>query len=700
MSLHTTTTISIDGHEFRQFHRLTLEQTIDGHHTFELLIGYDWLVSLGKGLFTASRKFLGKEISILVSPVEKGDEPLTFNGLVTAVNTGKENDGTHGFCVISGCSPTIVLDGEPHIQAFERQSLSEMVQTCFRNGNPYIGRPTVSPAFTGVLPYTVQYKESHYAFLQRMAGRYGEWFFYDGQKIVFGTYTPRKIKLTHQTNLVSFDLQLKVLPNNRQFHGYEYSQDSSLQSAVKAVGRMNGYTEEVAGISKKLYSKPSLYKNDQGYDDAKVQLEQLSDVHQQSRQAQQVQLRAASKHPGIRVGDTVSILESQYGIEDHGSFTVTSIRHQCTGNGQYSNQLTGIPEDIARPQRQPGIPPVCEAQSAVVVDNNDPAGLGRIRVRFRWQQQGATPWIRQIAPHGGGQKGVYFIPETGEEVWVDFEGGNPELPFALGAVYNGNAKSDFADAENNIKAIKTRSGHVIRLDDTNGKESITITDKNNNIIVLDTSTSSITITAPETMTLNAKNMKINVENNLETRVGNNSTLHVENNISTIAKNKIDYQAGHDFALGTARNFYVNSNAVVDIFGKKQIIQYGEKIDMGAAQNMHLHGQQTLVSAKDKIEYKAPEMNKVPNKGGFTYTKEPAIVDVFWMDGDMAREIGSIKPGEKASIYVQTRNVDAGETVKITLLESFTDGSENEKQLEGTVDEQGLAQMKEVYEMKH
>lgn len=99
-----------------------------------------------------------------------------------------------------------------------------------------------------------------------------------------------------------------------------------------------------------------------------------------------------------------------------------------------------------------------------------------------------------------------------------------EKPYILGTKYNGKELSGYGGTANNdLKAIHTRSGHIIKLDDTDGGESITITDKNGNIIHLDTAKSTITITAPENMTLNAKNMQINVTEDMEVNVGKNKT---------------------------------------------------------------------------------------------------------------------------------------------------------------------------------
>ena len=71
-----------------------------------------------------------------------------------------------------------------------------------------------------------------------------------------------------------------------------------------------------------------------------------------------------------------------------------------------------------------------------------------------------------------------------------------------------------------LKSIMTRSGHKVVFTED---ESIIITDKSGNEIHLDTTGSNINITAPETMTLNCKNMNINVTENMTTSVGMNQS---------------------------------------------------------------------------------------------------------------------------------------------------------------------------------
>ena len=82
-----------------------------------------------------------------------------------------------------------------------------------------------------------------------------------------------------------------------------------------------------------------------------------------------------------------------------------------------------------------------------------------------------------------------------------------------------------------LKSIMTRSGYKVVFTED---ESIIITDKSGNEIHLDTTGSNINITAPETMTLNCKNMNINVTENMNTSVGQNQNNTVGMNISESA----------------------------------------------------------------------------------------------------------------------------------------------------------------------
>ncbi len=143
----------------------------------------------------------------------------------------------------------------------------------------------------------------------------------------------------------------------------------------------------------------------------------------------------------------------------------------------------------------------------VVTNNQDPDGMGRVKVRFPWlSDSDESQWARIAAPMAGKERGVYFLPEVDDEVLVACEHGDPRFPYILGALWNGQdaPPETNSDGKNNIRVIKSRSGHVIRLNDEDGKEMIEIVDKSEkNSIVFDTANNTITITTDKDITLAA-----------------------------------------------------------------------------------------------------------------------------------------------------------------------------------------------------
>ena len=145
----------------------------------------------------------------------------------------------------------------------------------------------------------------------------------------------------------------------------------------------------------------------------------------------------------------------------------------------------------------------------VVTNNQDPDGLGRVKLRLPWlSQKHETHWARVVSPMAGNGRGLYALPEVDDEVLVAFEHGRAELPYVLGSLWNGKDKPPASndDGKNNARLFKSRSGHVVRLDDTNGKEKIEIVDaKGKQSIVFDTAAGTLTISADQDVVIESKN---------------------------------------------------------------------------------------------------------------------------------------------------------------------------------------------------
>jgi uncharacterized protein involved in type VI secretion and phage assembly len=139
------------------------------------------------------------------------------------------------------------------------------------------------------------------------------------------------------------------------------------------------------------------------------------------------------------------------------------------------------------------------AVEALVIDNVDPDGEGRVRVVFPWfDESTASDWCRVSQFYAGpNAAGTFFVPEINSEVLVAFIHGDMQKPIIIGSLYNGVDKPATARKENvDEKQIRTRTGHRITLVDTEGEEKIVVTDKSgSHSIEMSTADNSVTITS-------------------------------------------------------------------------------------------------------------------------------------------------------------------------------------------------------------
>ena len=150
--------------------------------------------------------------------------------------------------------------------------------------------------------------------------------------------------------------------------------------------------------------------------------------------------------------------------------------------------------------------------TGIVTNNQDPDELGRVKIKIpRISGEDESNWARVISFMAGKDRGAFFLPEVDDEVLVAFECGNINMPYVIGSLWNGEdvPPETNSDGENNIRIIKSRSGHIIKLDDTDGEEKIEIVDKNeNNMIIIDTKNEKISIKSNKDIEISAPNGKI------------------------------------------------------------------------------------------------------------------------------------------------------------------------------------------------
>jgi phage protein D/phage baseplate assembly protein gpV len=257
--------------------------------------------------------------------------------------------------------------------------------------------------------------------------------------------------------------------------------------------------------------------------------------------------RARIGHPRIRSGDTVKL--EGLGRRFSGTYRVTHAVHRFTC-GFYETEFTiggrhtiGELLESRNGNGNAGSWPVL----GKVTNLADPDDLGRVKVKFPtlWDGQGVeaeSSWVRIAAPGAGVERGLYFLPEIDDEVLVAFAHGDVHSPYIIGYLWNNKDKPPLpsseavADGKVNQRMIRSRTGHVIILDDTEGEEQIIIRDKTEkNEIVIDSKKNSMTVKADKDITIEA-NGKIAV-----TSSGNDLTLEGKN-LTIKAQQNLDLEA--------------------------------------------------------------------------------------------------------------------------------------------------------------
>ena len=279
--------------------------------------------------------------------------------------------------------------------------------------------------------------------------------------------------------------------------------------------------------------------------------------------------------PALVPGLTVNM--PTLGTRLSGDYYLTSVTHHANGLGSYTSSFTisgrrseSLYDLVQTGDTQSTLP---NAVVGLVTNNTDPDGLGRVKVKFPWLDDTEESWwARPASPMAGAGRGFFILPEVNDEVLVTFEHGDITRPFILGSLWNGKdappKKNNevVTSSKVNQRIWKTRAGHTITLDDTEGSEKISVIDKTeNNKLEITASDNTIAVTAAGDVKLTATG-KVVVNSTGDTTVdAQNATVTAKQNATVTANAQLKMH-GATVAVEADGQLELKSSGILTIQG--------------------------------------------------------------------------------------------------------------------------------------
>jgi type VI secretion system secreted protein VgrG len=613
--------IFVEGTEIKYFKHFELKQSAVRHHQFEIMLAHDTLGSAENHNLEEAQNFLGKRITVIIKYKDVTDSPeRNFVGVITEVGFSQEK-GSLGNILLTGFSPTILLDGAPHIQSFggaQEITLNSIANQVVKEGLGGSKFDFRVDAQHGNVSYSCQYEETHYNYLARIAEAYGEQFFYDGEVLHFGQLPPQEkaVTLIYGSNLTDVGIKMRAQHVNPTFYGYNSSKNEKFTGNSSKINHTSDIARRAYEISERTFQTPSLRV-------APIKASSFMDIDASqkgtagSKASEVFIISGNTTVPFLYPGCIADIEMRKADSNETSYFTkvmMIEVIHEVDARGYYTGSFQAIASDTGFIPRSEFIIPVAEPQFGKVISNADPLNQGRVQVQLDWQKgKDSTEFIRVMSPDAGSSekvsknRGFMSIPEVGDQVIVNFVHLHPDRPFVMGGLYHGGIGAG-GGAGNNIMSFSGRSGAELKYD--NGAGSVNLKDQGgasmffdgagNAIVHTDTNhTTNIgsnnTINAGNTTVINVGGekgtppqsmFKMDAEGNVVIDAKTSITLKVGDNLLSIDKKgliklngkNLEQRADNNFELNAKRvnqtakgsNFKINSDQNVIVTGGNEV----------------------------------------------------------------------------------------------------------------------------------
>ncbi|MEJ1167168.1 type VI secretion system tip protein TssI/VgrG [Variovorax sp. CCNWLW186] len=447
------------------------------------------------------KKLLGTSLTIEVTD---GGAPRFLNGTVVRFElVGRANETGRHYVYRALVQPWLwYLTRTTDCRIFQNKSVPEVLDEVLgKYGFEFEKRLTGNYR---PWEYCVQYQESDFAFVSRLMEHEGIAYHFEHAKsshlLVLADDTGGYRKLPGYPTI-------PYRPRDRVLHAMEPCIDQWRVAEQITSGRV---MLDDFDFKKSRASLQSVRQDPKGHDHSTYEVyEWLGGYseHQQGDTYAKIRLQELQCAHELAAGHTNVVgMAPGYLFEmthcpresDNREYLITETRYDLqepeysTGTGTESVcqfDFTVLPSNVPyRPARKTPKPRTNGPQTATVVGPEEiwTDRFGRVKLQFRWDRYGQSDensscWVRVSSNWAGANYGTMHMPRVGQEVIVDFIGGEPDRPIITGRVYNNDQMPPWElPANATASGILTRSStggaanqaNMLRFEDRSGAEQI------------------------------------------------------------------------------------------------------------------------------------------------------------------------------------------------------------------------------------
>jgi len=465
---------------------------------------------------------LGASVDIGMTDANNPNQTKTIMiGEITAVEPEFEEDTT-ATLTIRGYDKSHRLNRETKNKAWMNVTDSDIARQL-------ISASGLSPqveSTTERYKHVFQHNQTDLEFLHMLAERNGFEVHVDSQKLYFrkAQTTTAAIVLKWGESLRSFRPRLSLAKqvNDVLVRGWDPARKQAIvgrattssASPQIGLGKWGGQAAQAAiSAAKRLEVRRPVQSQAEADTLAKAILDEINAGFIEAE-------GVAFGNPDLIAGKVVSI--QKVGTQFSGKYVVTSARHIYSTEEGYDTYFTvegrrpQLMADLVAPSTPNamdlpwgGVVPALVTNNDSSQDSQNSDKKGYVKVKFPWLDESQESfWARVAGVGAGDQRGFFWLPEVNDEVLVAFEHGDFNRPYVIGSLWNGqDAPPEATPVQSGsvqIRTLKTRDGHTIRLTDGTDKAIEIIDAENKTSVKMDTKNKTITIKSEGDIVLEAQ----------------------------------------------------------------------------------------------------------------------------------------------------------------------------------------------------